>query len=256
MQPPPSPDAVLLDAWRRAEAGIASLAPPSPAPAMPAVDRVLTDALKVEAARAEAKAKAQQALASEQRQRTAQVEAELAAERDSNARLREELLKIKARAQASEAKGTALARALREAQAEAAALKKHRDYWQDSYARAMEARDTAVRAAVALNETLRDAPGYADGASAALLRAQLLAANDRLQAVGVRGTQLAADEAASPLAQRIDALEREVHNLSAAAVSPPIASPSSPPAAAKAKAAAAGSRASSAGVRVAGQRTR
>ena len=91
---PPSPDQLLLDAWRRAEAASSSIysaLPPPPQttePVFGAVDRVLSDALRVKMSRAEARADAQASLAQEQRHRTSQVESELDEERSSSARLR------------------------------------------------------------------------------------------------------------------------------------------------------------------------
>lgn len=225
---PPSPDSLLLDAWRRAEQAQSTISsavapPPPPQPVFGAVDRVLADALKVQAARAEARADAQAAITHEQRQRTISVEAELEAERSVSARLREELLRLKSRHHATESKAEALTRALRDAQAEVEALLQQNEYWHNACARAVEARDTAVRAAIAgvtLNEL---AFSDDDGGATALLRAQLRAENNlRLQAAGLRVDSEPEGEA-SPLAKRVQALEQVVQSLNVAASPPPAA---------------------------------
>ena len=220
MSPVSSPDSLLLDAWRRAEATAATFAPAAPVPewtpaqggaipfSLAAVDRVLRDHAQVQLSRAEARAEAASAVSVDARSRTAELDEQLECEREANARLREENIRLKAKLREEAHKGAALSRALREAHASASTLRNERDHWQDGYTRATEARDTAVRACLALREMLRDAPGYEDGAAATLLRAQLLAANEQLHAHGVAAPERHSD--ADGLAMRVTALEREV----------------------------------------------
>lgn len=187
LQLPGSPDSLLLEAWRRAEATSRRLEAATPAPptrppvsASPAVDRVLTDALHVQISRAEARADTQSRFLGEQRVRTAQLEAELEAERDASARLREEIVRFKARQHEDSHQSMLLTRALKEAQADAAALRKERDHWYQSTQQALLARDAAVHTALGVREMLVDTPGYLDGAAAALLRAQVVELNSKL----------------------------------------------------------------------------
>ena len=218
---PLSPDSLLLDAWRRAEATSASFAPAQPqgggaqgrAAPMPfslaAVDRVLRDHEQVQLARAEGRATAASAISIDARERTSQLDEQLESEREANARLREENIRLNAKVREEAHKGERLGRSLKEAQAAASTLRNERDHWQDGYQRATEARDTAVRACLQLREMLRDAPGYEDGAAAQLLRAQLLAANEQLHT----RSSLSPDRGLSDadgLALRVEALEREV----------------------------------------------
>ena len=156
---PTSPDTLLLDAWRRAEAAtyvpkpILEVAPPPPdhqplpPPTYSAVDRVMTDAVRVQITRAEARADAQSALAYEARSNLTSVQAELESERDANARLREELVRLRTKHQEETHKNTSLRRALKDAQEEASTMRKQRDHWHEGCERAVVGRDAAVRAA-------------------------------------------------------------------------------------------------------------
>ena len=232
---PTSPDTLLLDAWRRAEAAtyvpkpILEVAPPPPdhqplpPPTYSAVDRVMTDAVRVQITRAEARADAQSALAYEARSNLTSVQAELESERDANARLREELVRLRTKHQEETYKNTSLRRALKDAQEEASTMRKQRDHWHEGCERAVVGRDAAVRAAVALRELLRDAPGYTNGAAVELLRAQLAAAQ-QMQLQQMR-TAVAVKQQSSPgspptapveaaLAARLEALERQMQSLS------------------------------------------
>ena len=239
--PPSSPDAQLLDAWRRSEAATpraVDRSPPSNSPpdglpdghypAMPATDRVLREAFQVQLARAEKRANAQTVIAREARERTAQAEVEMEVERDAAARLREDLERMRARQHDEATRIATLTRSLRDAQAETDSLRKQRDHWRDGCQRAMVARDSAVRAAVALRELLRDTPGYEERAAAAIMRAQLLDAERELLGespapppppLPIFQQQLTRLEQnhADSLALRIDAIEGEMQRLAAQA---------------------------------------
>ena len=200
---PTSPEAALLDAaWRRVEASrlTAPMQPfVSPTSLSPAVDRVLTDALKVQVSRAEARADAQSTIVSEQRSRYSQLYADLEAERDVTAKLREEIVRLRTRQHDEEYKNSGWQRQLKEAQAEASTLRKERDHWQEMAQNALMARDTALRAAVALREMLRDAPGYTEDAAMALHRTQVLELSSQLRTQSPRPAAIGLDEEAPTL---------------------------------------------------------
>lgn len=166
--------------------------------------------LRAQANAADTKARVQQEAAVEESKRREAMEKELKQAHADNVRLLMEMRKVKERVHDAERRDRT-----KDLQAEVDFLRKQRDYWHANCQKALAARDAAVTSAMALRESLLDAPpGEASGQAVTLWRAQLIQCRSRKEA----HKQRAAAEAnrADSLQLRCDALERELNALNRA----------------------------------------